>query len=74
MGWIFLYSGRADVTNFDLPASQRSVRLRLRLRACRSPAVVRGEPALQSRHVQEDGRDEPRLVQKPGPVLKLANG
>lgn len=59
------------VTNFDLPAGQRSVCSSFRLQVCRNLAVLQRELALQSRHIQKDGRDKLRLVQNPLPVLKL---
>lgn len=63
--------GNRHVTNFDLPAGQWSVCSSFRLQVCRNLAVLQRELALQSRHIQKDGRDKLGLVQNPLPVLKL---
>lgn len=59
------------VTNFDLPAGQRPVCSSFRLQVCRNLAVLQRELALQSSHIQKDGRDKLGLVQNPLPILKL---
>lgn len=60
-----------DATNFDLPAGQWSVCHSFQVQACRSPAVLQGELALKSRHIQKDGQDELGLIQNPLPIHKL---
>lgn len=58
-------------TDFDLPAGQRSVRRSSRIQICRNLAVLQGELALQSRHVEKDSQDKLGPVQNPLPILEL---
>lgn len=59
------------VTNFDLPAGQRSVCSSFRLQVSGNLAVLQRELALQGRHIQKDGRHKLGLVQNPLSIFKL---